>query len=188
MMVAHLGVAAFAFGVAMVKTYEAERDVKMSRRRHHRAGRLPVQDGVGAGDQGLNYVAAQGGIEVSRDGKLIAAEPEKRLYKVQGMPMTEAAVDSNLLRDLYVSMGEQLPNNDWIVRARAKPFINWIWIGCLMMMLGGTLAASDAALSPRRTARICPRAGRGCGRCRMRARLLWPLGIFLGLVVFRPSA
>jgi cytochrome c-type biogenesis protein CcmF len=69
--------------------------------------------------------------------------PEKRIYRVQENPMTEAAVHTNLMRDIYVSMGEQLPSGEWVVRVLYKPFINWIWIGCLMMMLGGVLAISD---------------------------------------------
>jgi cytochrome c-type biogenesis protein CcmF len=144
MMVAHLGVAAFAFGVAMVKTYEIERDVKMgpdasTELAGYRFRMLSVRD-----VQGPNFTAAQGQVEVSRDGKVIAMlTPEKRIYRVQSNPMTEAAVDSNLMRDLYISMGEQLPNGDWIVRVQHKPFIVFIWGGCLTMMLGGFLALSD---------------------------------------------
>jgi cytochrome c-type biogenesis protein CcmF len=66
--------------------------------------------------------------------------------------MTEAAVDSNLARDLYVSMGEQLPGGEWVVRVQHKPFIVWIWGGCLVMMLGGVIAASDRRYRARRTA------------------------------------
>ena len=152
MLVAHLGVAAFTFGVAMVKTYEIERDVKMgpdatTELNGYRFKMLSVRE-----IQGPNYTAAQGQIEVSRDGKVIATLfPEKRIYKVQSNPMTEAAVDSNLLRDLYISMGEQLPSGDWIVRVQSKPFIVWIWGGCLIMMLGGVLAASDRRYRQRQT-------------------------------------
>ena len=152
MMVAHLGVAVFAFGVAMVKTYETERDVRMGPdTRTEIAGysfrMLSIRE-----VQGPNYVAAQGQIEVSRDGRLIALlQPEKRVYKVQSNPMTEAAVHSNPLRDLYVSMGEELPGGDWIVRVQYKPFIVWIWGGCLVMMLGGALAASDRRYRARQT-------------------------------------
>ena len=144
MFVAHLGVAAFAFGVAMVKTYETERDVKMGRGDTTEIAGYSFKM-VGLREvQGANYVAAQGQIEVSRDGRVIATlSPEKRIYRVQSNPMTEAAVDSNPLRDLYVSMGEQLPSGEWIVRVQYKPFIVWIWGGCLVMMLGGLLAASD---------------------------------------------
>ena len=144
MMVAHVGVAVFAFGVAMVKTYETERDVKMgpdasTEIAGYRFRMLSVKD-----VKGPNYSAAQGLIEVSKAGTVIAMlQPEKRIYRVQTNPMTEAAVDSNPLRDLYISMGEQLPTGEWIVRVQHKPFIVLIWGGCLVMMLGGGLAASD---------------------------------------------
>jgi cytochrome c-type biogenesis protein CcmF len=69
--------------------------------------------------------------------------PEKRLYSVQNQMMTEAAIDSGLLRDLYVSLGEPLVDGAWSVRLYHKPFIDWIWGGCLTMALGGLLAISD---------------------------------------------
>ena len=145
MLVAHLGVAAFAFGVAMVKTFETERDVKMGPDASTEiAGYSFRMTGPVREVQGPNYVAAQGQIEVSKDGTVIAQlQPEKRIYRVQTNPMTEAAVHSNLLRDLYISMGERLPSGEWIVRLQHKPFIVWIWGGCLIMMLGGGIAASD---------------------------------------------
>jgi cytochrome c-type biogenesis protein CcmF len=152
MMVAHLGVAMFTFGVAMVKTYEQERDVKMgsdttTELAGYRFRMLDVQKVAGA-----NYMAAQGKIEVSRNDVVIATLlPEKRVYRVQDNPMTEAAVHTNLLRDIYISMGEQLPSGEWVVRVLYKPFINWIWIGCLCMMLGGFLAMTDRRYRQRQT-------------------------------------
>jgi len=152
MMVAHFGVAAFAFGVAMVKTYEIENDVKMGADTTTELAGYNFRMIDLHEVQGPNYKAVQGQIEVSRDGKLIATlQPEKRIYRVQTNPMTEAAVDSNLLRDIYVSMGEQLPNGDWIVRVQYKPFIYWIWNGCLIMMLGGVLALSDRRYRQRKS-------------------------------------
>ena len=144
MMVAHLGVALFTFGVAMVKTYEIERDVKMgpdttTELAGYRFRMLGLSD-----VKGVNYLATQGQIEVSRNDQVIALlQPEKRIYRVQNNPMTEAAVDTDLLRDIYVSMGEQLPSGEWVIRVQHKPFISWIWLGCLVMMLGGVLAMSD---------------------------------------------
>jgi cytochrome c-type biogenesis protein CcmF len=116
--------------------------------------------------QGPNFTAARGQIEISRGGRVIAMlSPEKRLYRTQGNPMTEADVDSNLLRDLYVSMGDQLPNGDWIVRVQHKPFIALIWVGCLVMMLGGGLAASDRRyrVRPSRAADLHPGAAVAAG-------------------------
>jgi cytochrome c-type biogenesis protein CcmF len=69
--------------------------------------------------------------------------PEKRLYKVQQMPMTEAAIDTGLLRDLYVSLGEPIDARTWTLRVYHKPFVDWIWGGCLLMACGGLLAVSD---------------------------------------------
>jgi cytochrome c-type biogenesis protein CcmF len=57
--------------------------------------------------------------------------------------MTEAAINPGFTRDLYVSLGEPVEGGAWIVRVYFKPFVDWIWGGCLMMALGGLLAASD---------------------------------------------
>jgi cytochrome c-type biogenesis protein CcmF len=144
MMVAHLGVAAFAFGVSMVKTYEVERDLKMDvGDTTEIAGYVFTFQGV-SDFNGPNYVAARGTVEVTRGGEALATmRPEKRIYRVQQNPMTEAAIDTGFTRDLYVSLGEPVGNTAWIVRVYYKPFVDWIWGGCLLMALGGLLAASD---------------------------------------------
>ncbi len=144
MMIAHLGVGVFAFGVTMVKTYETERDVRMAVGDTTEIGAYQFTFRGVREVPGPNYIAVQGGIDVTRDGKAVATmRPEKRIYRTQPNPMTEAAIDSNLIRDLYVSLGEQLPDGTWIVRVYFKPFVDWIWGGCLVMALGGLLAASD---------------------------------------------
>ena len=91
--------------------------------------------------------------------------PEKRIYRVQQNPMTEAAVNSNPLRDLYVSMGEPLDSGEWIVRVQYKPFIIWIWGGCLVMMARRHPRAQRPALpaAPDRDG-ACRRMGTGEGR------------------------
>jgi cytochrome c-type biogenesis protein CcmF len=145
MWLAHLGIAAFAFGVSMVNTYGIERDVKMELGDTvDVAGYVFTYRGV-RDLQGPNYTAAQGLVEVTRDGKPVATmHPEKRIYRVQQNPMTEAAIDTGFTRDLYVSLGEPVGNNNaWVVRVYFKPFIDWIWGGCVLMALGGGLAATD---------------------------------------------
>ena len=162
MMLAHLGVAAFAFGVAMVKTYETERDVKMGPGDSTEvAGYVFRMTGM-TDVPGPNYMAVRARIEVTRKGKHVGTlEPEKRVYRVQSNPMTEAAIDSNPMRDLYVSMGERLPSGEWIVRVQYKPFIVWIWGGCLIMMAGGILATTDRRYRTRQLAgaTISPASG-----------------------------
>src|SRR5204862_7330750 len=145
MMLAHLGVAAFAFGVSMVNTYEVERDVKMAPGDTTEvAGYVFSFRGVKE-LRGPNYDALQGWVEVSRHDKpVVTLRPEKRVYHVQRNPMTEAAISPGPTRDLYVSLGEAVDNGRaWILRVYVKPFIDWIWGGCLLMALGGALAASD---------------------------------------------
>ncbi|MEF9943745.1 MAG: heme lyase CcmF/NrfE family subunit, partial [Burkholderiaceae bacterium] len=135
MTLAHLGIGIFIVGVTMVKAYQTERDVRMF-----------VGDVVSVGGytfkfmgvseaKGANYVAARGTFELSKDGKLLRElHPEKRNYfSNRAMPMTEAAIDSSIFGDVYVSLGEPTADGGWIVRAYYKPFVTWIWGGCLVM-------------------------------------------------------
>jgi cytochrome c-type biogenesis protein CcmF len=145
MQLAHLGIAVFIIGVTMVKGYETERDVRMDVGDTVMAGGYEFRfDGV-TEVQGPNYVAAQGRVSVSKDGKFVTElNPEKRQYNASGMPMTEAAIRTGLLRDLYVSLGEPIPDSEaWAVRVYIKPFVDWIWAGCFLMALGGILAITD---------------------------------------------
>jgi cytochrome c-type biogenesis protein CcmF len=144
MMVAHIGVAVFCFGVVMVKTYEVENDVKMA------VGDTTTVRGYQFAFKGVkqitgpNYEATRAQIEITHNGNKVAElQPEKRIYRVQQNPMTEAAINAGLTRDLYVSMGEEVEGGAWIIRVYVKPFIDWIWGGCLMMAFGGFLAVTD---------------------------------------------
>jgi cytochrome c-type biogenesis protein CcmF len=145
MQFAHLGVAVFIVGVTMVKGYETERDVRMDVGDTLEAGGYVFRFEGAREKQGPNYVAAEGRMSVSKDGKLVTELfPEKRQYNASGMPMTEAAIQTGVFRDLYVSLGEQIPDSEaWAVRVYIKPFVDWIWAGCLFMALGGILAISD---------------------------------------------
>ncbi len=148
MMLAHLGIAAFIFGVTMVRSYEVERDVKMAVGDRTTIGDLAFTFKGVRDILGPNYKASQGWIEVTRTGpqgerKVADMLPEKRIYRVQSNPMTEAAILTRLSGDLYVSLGEPLEGNTWTVRVYVKPFVDWIWGGCLLMALGGLLAATD---------------------------------------------
>ncbi len=144
MQLAHTGVAVFIIGVTMVGAYETEKDVRMDIGDSTTVGGYEFRfDGV-VETQGPNYRATQGYIQVLKDGQeVMLMHPEKRVYNVQTMPMTEAAIDTGLFRDLYVSLGEPVSAGAWSVRIYYKPFVDWIWGGCLIMAFGGILAASD---------------------------------------------
>ena len=140
----HLGVAVFVVGVTLVGGYQEEKDVRME------PGDITTVGGhefkfMGVRDvQGPNYRAARGEFEVSKNGQpLRALFPEKRNYASSGMPMTEAAIDPGVTRDVYVSLGEPLEGKAWAVRVYYKPFVNWIWAGCVLMALGGLMAIMD---------------------------------------------
>jgi cytochrome c-type biogenesis protein CcmF len=154
MQLAHLGIAVFILGVTLVKGYEVERDVRMDIGDSVTVGNYAFKFEGTTEVHGPNYTGARGKVEVTRDGKYVEhLSPEKRIYNVQKMPMTEAAIDSGILGDLYVSLGEPVAKGAWSVRIYSKPFITWIWGGCVLMAIGGLVALSDRRyrLSARRT-------------------------------------
>jgi cytochrome c-type biogenesis protein CcmF len=144
MNLAHLGVAVAVIGVTMVSAYQTERNVRMEV-----GDTVTVKDYTfrfdGVKDlEGPNYKGARGTLEVSRNGKPVSTlHPEKRIYTASGMPFTESAIDYGLTRDLYTALGESLDGGAWSVRLFHKPFVVWIWIGAVLMALGGLLAITD---------------------------------------------
>ena len=148
MHVAHIGIAVFVVGVTMVSSYQDEKDIKLAPGESvDVAGYHFTFNGVKA-VEGPNYVAAQGDFDLSVNGKFQRKmNPEKRNYHSSQMPMTEAAIDAGFLRDVYVSLGEPIdrdkPEGEWAVRVYYKPFVDWIWGGCVLMALGGLLAMLD---------------------------------------------
>ncbi|MCX7960902.1 MAG: heme lyase CcmF/NrfE family subunit [Burkholderiales bacterium] len=144
MLAAHAGVGVFVAGVTLVKSYESEREVRLAPGESVAVGGYAFRfEGVQAAE-GPNYRAQRGSVTVLRAGEVVARlYPEKRVYRVQQMPMTEAAIDYGLARHLYVALGDALEGGAWTLRVQVKPFVSWIWIGCLAMALGGALAAAD---------------------------------------------
>jgi cytochrome c-type biogenesis protein CcmF len=99
--------------------------------------------------QGPNYDAIQGIFTVKRNGEnYTELRPEKRIYRVQTNPMTEAGIEAGWGRDLFVALGETLGGGAWSVRIQYKPLIRFIWFGCLIMALGGLMAVSDPRYRP----------------------------------------
>ena len=144
MHVGHMGIAVFVFGVTMVGGFQEEQDVRMEPGDTVTVGGYQFKM-VGVRDvPGPNYSAAQGTFEVRRnEGAVRVLHPEKRKYFSSTMPMTEAAIDAGFTRDVYVSLGEPLEGKAWAVRVYFKPFVDWIWGGCVFMALGGVLAMLD---------------------------------------------
>jgi cytochrome c-type biogenesis protein CcmF len=145
MVLAHLGLGVFVLGVLMVESTGIEKDLAMKPGDSSEIRGYTFRfDGVER-QQGPNYLADRGTITILRgDVEIAVLHPEKRGYASGGQIMTEAAIDPALTRDLYVALGEPLgAEGSWAVRMYVKPFIRCIWLGALLMMLGGFVAAGD---------------------------------------------
>jgi cytochrome c-type biogenesis protein CcmF len=146
MHLAHLGLAVGVAGITMVVNYEQELDVRMNvGDQTQLAGYTLTFMGVEQ-REGPNFRATRGTIIVKEDGdQQLVLRPEKRIYNASGSVMTEAAVRPSAFSDLYVSLGEPLNPEltTWAVRLYYKPFINWLWLGAVLMVVGGFLAAFD---------------------------------------------
>lgn len=143
MIIAHTGVAVSVIGVAVSTGYGIQDDVKMS------PGDSAVLAGYTIGFKsqsslkGANYHGTQARFEISNGGHVKIIYPEKRIYNIGKMAMTDSAIDVNPFRDIYVALGEPLGNSAWAVRLYFKPFVRWIWFGGFMILLGGVLALLD---------------------------------------------
>ena len=144
MSVAHFGFAVTLAGVCFVSVFEEEQVVRLAPGETAAIAGYEVRF-VGVREApGPNYRALRAGLEVTRGGRPVTRlEPEKRTYASQAEPMTEAAIDPGFTRDLYAALGEPLGDGAWSVRLHYKPFVRWIWLGALLMALGGALAAAD---------------------------------------------
>ena len=158
MVIAHLGVAVFAIGVAMVSGYGVERDVRLvpgnskasvadaTSQLHQIADCQLTFDRIDPA-RGPNYMALAGHFTLACAGDSpVALKAEKRNYVGSSMPMTESAIRWGLTRDLYVALGEPLegtPFGAWSVRVQYKPFMRWVWIGVVLMALGAGVAAGS---------------------------------------------
>ena len=132
-------------GIAAVTAWEAE-DIRLA----SPGDSIPLGgytfqfDGVDRG-RGPNYDYERAQFTVLKGDREVAVMyPEKRFYPVQQQPTTEAAIDSGLARDLYLVLGDRQTNGEaWAVRSYVKPLANWMWLGCLVMSLGGVVSLTD---------------------------------------------
>ncbi|RYZ01322.1 MAG: heme lyase CcmF/NrfE family subunit, partial [Comamonadaceae bacterium] len=149
MLLAHLGVSVFIVGVTIVGGYAVERDVRMSPGDTVTLGNYVLRFGGVREQRGPNYLAMRATVEVTRSGDFLTTmQPERRLYTASNTPMTETAIHRHFTRDLYVSLGEPLGAAAWSMRVYYKPFVGWIWGGCLLMALGGLLAVLGRVRNP----------------------------------------
>ncbi|MGO0999377.1 heme lyase CcmF/NrfE family subunit [Lysobacter sp. CA196] len=144
MTLAHLGVAVFLVGALLVEGLSLQREVALAPGKSLDLGRYAFRFDSVAHRVGPNYEADYGTVTVFDGDEVLAVmHPEKRAYASGGQVMTEAAIERGVTRDLYVALGESLGDGAWAVRVHIKPFVRWVWLGALLMMLGGFVAAAD---------------------------------------------
>ena len=144
MNIAHFGIGVFVLGVAITSAFGVEKDVGM------KTGDVLELSGYSfelkslSDVNGPNYTAVQAEVVVRKGSRVIATlNPQKRVYRVQTNPMTEAAIHARLSRDLFVALGEPLGGDTWSLRIQYKPMIRLIWLGALLMAAGGLVSVSD---------------------------------------------
>ncbi|MEZ5566416.1 MAG: heme lyase CcmF/NrfE family subunit [Gammaproteobacteria bacterium] len=144
MSVAHLGLGLCVLGIAVTSSFGLAEDQRIVPGETARVGDYEIVFNGTHPVSGPNYQALRGEIVVSRDGRKIRTlYPEKRTYAVQTSPMTEAGIDAGWSRDIFVALGDELGGGAWSVRLQYKPLVRFIWLGAIVMALGGLLAATD---------------------------------------------
>jgi cytochrome c-type biogenesis protein CcmF len=144
MSVAHLGLGVFVLGATVVKTYEIEKDLSIKPGQSVSVGNYEFKLIDTRNVQGPNYDAVEATVIVSRLGhEITTLHPQKRTYRVQTNALTEAGIDPGWNRDLFVAMGEPLGQGAWSFRLQYKPLVRFIWIGAVIMALGGLIGVTD---------------------------------------------
>ncbi len=144
MTLAHIGIAVCAVGVVGASLFDSQRDLRMAPGDALELGGYRFVYIEASHREGSNWVSDKAVIEVFKgERRITTLRPEKRLYTVQNQIMTEAGIHAGFTRDLFVAMGEPLGNDAWAMRVHIKPFVRWIWLGGLLMTVGGLLSASD---------------------------------------------
>ncbi len=141
MTLAHVGLGAFVLGITIVKSYTIERDIALRPGQVAQVGEYAFRYEGGSDIVGPNYEGFRGVVTITRGQHTVAVlKPEKRQYIVQGSVQTTAAIESGMGRDLLVALGEDVGNGAWSLRLQYRPLIRWIWLGALIMAIGGVTA------------------------------------------------
>jgi len=144
MSIAHLGMGLFVLGVTVVSAFSIDTDRAMQPGQTLEVGGYEFELRELRDVQGANYSAIEAVVEIRDDGEVVGElRPQKRQYLVQKNWMTEAGIDASWNKDLFVALGDQLGNGAWSVRIQYKPLIRFIWLGALVMALGGLISVSD---------------------------------------------
>ena len=140
MMLGHIGLGLMILGITVTSSYGITFDDSMSIEQSSRVGDYEFKLTEIGKRNGPNYLAQFATIEITKDGKYIqTVYPEKRVYDSSSMAMTEAGIEANLFRDLFIAVGEDIGGGSWSMHLQYKPLLRLIWYGPIVMMLGGLI-------------------------------------------------
>ena len=147
----------FLIGALLVEGLNQQRELALAPGQSIQVGGYAFRfDGV-EHRKGPNFESDRGTVTVFAGNRLLTVmHPEKRTYVGGGQVMTEAAIEPGAHRDLYVALGEPLDGSSWALRVQIKPFVRWIWLGAVLMALGGFVAATDRRFRHRPMERASP--------------------------------
>jgi len=142
MFIAHLGVGLLILGITGSSVWQDEKIVKMKVKNEIKIKNYNIIFDQIVEIKGINYIAVRGNFLVRDDEKKIITKlkPENRFYPITNIFTSEASIHSNLFRDLYIVLGEGNMTNGWVVRIYYNPLVIWIWIGSLLIFLGGIVS------------------------------------------------
>ena len=140
MMLGHIGLGLMILGITVTSSYGITFDDSMSIEQSSQVGDYEFKLTEIGKRNGPNYLAQFASIEITKDGKYIqTVYPEKRVYDSSSMAMTEAGIEANLFRDLFIAVGEDIGGGSWSMHLQYKPLLRLIWYGPIVMMLGGLI-------------------------------------------------
>jgi len=142
MIVAHLGVGLLILGITGSSVWQEEKITRMKIDSEVKIEKYNIVFEKINEIRGPNYVALQGNFLVYDEERQIISrlKPENRFYPITNNFTTEASIHTNLFRDLYIVLGEGNLNDGWVVRIYYNPLVIWIWIGALIIFLGGIIS------------------------------------------------
>ncbi|MCH8930895.1 MAG: heme lyase CcmF/NrfE family subunit [Proteobacteria bacterium] len=153
MLVAHIGLGLFVLGTTVTSVFSIEKDLALRPGDSVELAGYQFKLESLRNTEGPNFDAVEGVVTIRRDGEVVTTlYPQKRVYRVQTSPMTEAGIDAGWTRDLFVALGDDLGNGSWSLRIQFKPLVRFIWLGALVMAFGGLLSISDPRYRKKRQA------------------------------------
>ncbi len=144
MQIAHLGFATILLGASLTSFYSVEKSVLLSPGESMELGKYSFAFEGTEHLSGPNFQGERATFQVAENGEFMRTlHPEKRLYTASMTPSTEMAIDAGFWRDLFITLGDERESGAWSMTMYVKPFVRWVWLGAILMALGGVVAVTD---------------------------------------------